>query len=317
MHVREIIDRADRPFISVEIIPPRRGGSVTQFYQAVESLLPYHPRYINITSHAAETYWEPLPDGTFRKRTRRKSPGTFGLAAVIKYKFGIEPVPHLLCHGFTREETEDALIELDYLGVENLMALQGEQREAKPPRPDRSVNVYARDLVEQISQINRGIYLEPLADAQPKNFCIGVAAYPEKHYQAPNLTFDILNLKAKQDAGASYAITQMFFDNTYYWNFVEKARALGVHIPIIPGLKILTHKRHLISLPQSFYLTLPEPLFDAVQKAKEDKEILHIGVEWTYYQVQDLLKNGVYNIHFYTMLYTKPLRLLMQKLQWD
>ncbi|RMF47540.1 MAG: methylenetetrahydrofolate reductase [NAD(P)H], partial [Bacteroidetes bacterium] len=217
MHVAEILARETGPFISVEIIPPRRGGRIQQVYDAIESLLPYRPRYINITSHAAEVIWQEQPDGTFRRRVKRRSPGTFGLCAVIKYKYDIEPVPHLLCHGFTREETEDALIELHYLGVENVLALQGEEKYARPPRPDRTVNQYAVELVEQIIALNHGRYLDELTDAQPTNFCVGVAAYPEKHYQAPNLAFDLANLKRKQDAGASYAITQMFFDNQLYY----------------------------------------------------------------------------------------------------
>ncbi|MCS7188773.1 MAG: methylenetetrahydrofolate reductase [Bacteroidia bacterium] len=315
MHVAEILSREKNPFISVEIIPPRRGSNVQQVHSAVESLLPYHPRYINITSHAAEVIWQEQPDGTFRRRVKRRSPGTFGLCAVIKYKYGIEPVPHLLCHGFTREETEDALIELHYLGVENVMALQGEEKYARPPRPDRTVNAFAVELVEQISAMNRGCYLDELTDAQPTNFCIGVAAYPEKHFQAPNLAFDIANLKRKQEAGASYAITQMFFDNKYYFDFVERASAAGVRIPIIPGLKILTRREHLHSLPRNFYITIPEALASAVLAAKDDTEVLEIGLEWAYQQAIDLLSHGVLNLHFYTMLYTRPLIRLMERLK--
>jgi len=317
VHVREIIEREAGPFISVEIIPPRRGGRVEAFHQAVESLLPYRPRYINITSHAAEAIWQEQPDGTYRRRVRRRSPGTFGLAAIIKYKYGIEPVPHLLCHGFTREETEDALIELHYLGVENVLALQGEEKYARPPRPDRTVNLYAVELVEQIMGMNRGAYLDELTDAEPTNFCVGVAAYPEKHYQAPNLHFDLLNLKRKQDAGAGYAITQLFFDNRYYYEFLAKARELGITIPIIPGLKILTKRDHLYNLPKVFHITIPEPLAEAVLQAKNDTEVQAIGIEWAYHQAMDLLNHGVKNLHFYTMLYTKPLLRLMEKLRLD
>ncbi len=317
MHVAEILAREPGPFISVEIIPPRRGGRIQQVYDAIESLLPYRPRYINITSHAAEVIWQEQPDGTFRRRVKRRSPGTFGLCAVIKYKYDIEPVPHLLCHGFTREETEDALIELHYLGVENVLALQGEEKYARPPRPDRTVNQYAVELVEQIIALNHGRYLDELTDAQPTHFCVGVAAYPEKHYQAPNLAFDIANLKRKQDAGASYAITQMFFDNQLYYNFVEKARAAGVHIPLIPGLKILTRREQIHSLPRSFHISLPEELTTAVLEAQDDREVAEIGLEWAYRQATDLLNHGVRNLHFYTMLYTRPLIRLMEKLKLD
>ncbi|MCS6789751.1 MAG: methylenetetrahydrofolate reductase [Bacteroidia bacterium] len=317
MHVLELIHRENSPFISVEIIPPKRGGRIQQVYDAVESLLPYRPRYINITSHAAEVIWQEQADGVFRRRVKRRSPGTFGLCAVIKYKYHIEPVPHLLCHGFTREETEDALIELRYLGVENVLALQGEEKYAKPPRPDRTVNHYAVELVEQISAMNQGRYLDEITDAEPTNFCIGVAAYPEKHYQSPNLSFDLLNLKRKQDAGASYAITQMFFDNRFYYEFLHRARETGIHIPIIPGIKILTKREHIYSLPRAFHITLPEPLVSAVMAAKDDKEVLEIGLEWAYHQAVELLAHGVKNLHFYTMLYTRPLIRLMEKLKLD
>lgn len=317
MHVAEILAVETGPFISVEIIPPRRGSSINQVYNAIESLIPYRPRYINITSHAAEVVWQEQPDGTFRRRVKRRSPGTFGICAVIKYKYNIEPVPHLLCHGFTREETEDALIELHYLGVENVLALQGEEKYARPPRPDRTVNQYAVELVEQIIAMNQGRYLDDLTDAQPTNFCVGVAAYPEKHYQAPNLAFDIANLKRKQDAGASYAITQMFFDNTHYHTFVERARQAGVHIPIIPGIKIITKREHVYSLPRSFHISIPEPLTHAILSAKDDREVLNIGLEWAYQQAMNLLASGVKNLHFYTMLYTKPLLRLMERLKLD
>ncbi|MCX7605909.1 MAG: methylenetetrahydrofolate reductase [Bacteroidia bacterium] len=317
MHVAEILSREPGPFISVEIIPPRRGGNIQQVHSAVESLLPHRPRYINITSHAAEVVWQEQADGTFRRRVKRRSPGTFGLCAVIKYKYGIEPVPHLLCHGFTREETEDALIELHYLGVENVLALQGEEKYARPPRPDRTVNHYAVELVEQITAMNQGRYLDELTDAQPTRFCVGVAAYPEKHYQSPNLAFDIANLKRKQDAGASYAITQMFFDNRSYFEFLDKARSAGIYIPIIPGLKILTKKEQVYSLPRSFHVSIPEGLASAVLAAKGEAEVLEIGLEWAYHQAMDLLANGVRNLHFYTMLYTKPLLRLMSRLKLD
>lgn len=317
MHVAEILAVETGPFISVEIIPPRRGSSINQVYNAIESLIPHRPRYINITSHAAEVVWQEQPDGTFRRRVKRRSPGTFGICAVTKYKYNIEPVPHLLCYGFTREETEDALIELHYLGVENVLALQGEEKYARPPRPDRTINQYASELVEQIIAMNQGRYLDDLTDAQPTNFCVGVAAYPEKHYQAPNLAFDISNLKRKQDAGASYAITQMFFDNAYYYGFVERARQAGIHIPIIPGIKIITKREHVYSLPRSFHISIPEPLTQAILAAKDDREVLEIGLEWAYQQAVDLLSHGVKNLHFYTMLYTKPLLRLMERLKID
>jgi len=202
MKVIEHLERAANPFISVEIIPPRRGSNIHKIYNAIESIMPYQPAYIDVTSHAAEVIWEELPGGAYRRKVVRKSPGTFGLCAVIKYKFNVDPVPHILCSGFTREETEDALIELNYLGVENLLLIRGDEKYTKPLPDGKTVNKYAGDLVQQIGDMNNGKYLGDLIDAEPTNFCIGVAAYPEKHIESPNLAFDLNILKQKQDNGA-------------------------------------------------------------------------------------------------------------------
>src|SRR3954451_2351998 len=211
MKVIEHLANATRPFVSVEVIPPRRGGDVRRMFEAVASLMPYDPPFIDITSHAAEATYDELSDGSWRRRVTRKAPGTFGLCAAIKQRFGVDPVPHVLCNGFTREETEDALIELNYLGIENVLAIRGDG-DPRDPGEGRSVNASALKLVEQIAGMNSGRYLEDLVEATPTDFCVGVAAFPEKHAEAPNLDWDLELLVRKQRAGAGYAVTQLFYD---------------------------------------------------------------------------------------------------------
>ncbi|MDX2061576.1 MAG: methylenetetrahydrofolate reductase [Bacteroidia bacterium] len=315
MQVIEHLERATRPFISIEIIPPRRGSDIQGLYRAIESVQPYSPPYIDVTSHAAEVMWEEMPDGSFKRRVKRKSPGTFGLCAAIKYKFGIEPVPHLLCAGFTREETEDALIELNYIGIENILCIRGDSHTAKPIPDGRSINRYAVELVEQVSAMNQGIFLDRLLDAKATRFCIGVAAYPEKHFEAPNLSYDLEQLRRKEAAGAHYAVTQMFFDNAVYHTFLDKARAAGVTLPIIPGLKILTRKAQLTSVPKAFFVNFPDELVERVLAAPDDTAVEAIGVDWAYQQAVGLLERGALNLHFYIMQQTRPFVALMERLK--
>jgi methylenetetrahydrofolate reductase (NADPH) len=314
MKVIEHIQNAKNPFISVEIIPPKRGSKFQNIYKAIESILEFEPKFIDVTSHAAEVIWEEMPDGTYIKRTKRKSPGTFGLCAAIKYKFNIDPVPHILCNGFTREETEDALIELNFLGVENLLLIRGDGQ-PKPIPQGRSCNQYALDLVKQVADLNQGKYLDDLIDADATDFCIGVACYPEKHYESPNLKFDIQNLKNKYEAGAHYAVCQMFFDNRHYFHYLELCKQNGIPIPIIPGLKILTSKKQINSIPKAFYVDLPEELIDAILNAKDDEQVTEIGIEWAYKQSLELLEHGCNNLHFYIMQNTAPFIKLMNKLK--
>lgn len=306
MTVIEHLSRASEPLISYEIIPPRRGGSVKGVFDIVEQLLPFDPPFIDVTSHSAEVYYEEMPDGTIRRHVKRKRPGTLGLCAAIQYRYGIDTVPHLLCHGFTREETEDALIELHYLGVRNLMALRGDEKRApKSTPPHRSVNADACDLIGQIQAMNQGTFLEKLIDVDPTEFCIGVAGYPEKHFQAPNITWDVLNLKRKVDAGADYVVTQLFFDNARYFDFVERCRAVGITVPIIPGIKILTHRRHLHSLPSTFHVEIPESLAAEVEAAGDDR-VTDIGVAWATRQAEELMSAGAPAVHFYIMQTASP-----------
>ena len=312
MKVIEHLANATRPLVSVEIIPPRRGGDVQRIYEAVASVMPFDPPFIDITSHSAEAVWEELPDGTYRRRVTRKAPGTFGLCAAIKHRFGVDPVPHVLCNGFTREETEDSLIELNYLGIENVLAIRGDGQ-PREPVGGRSVNETGLDLVGQIADMNRGRYLEDLLEATPTDFCIGVAAYPEKHVEAPNLDWDINVLLQKQRAGADYAVTQIFYDNEPYLRFVKACRDHGVTIPIIPGLKILTRKEQLGVIPKIFGVDVPPALAEAVREAEPDR-VVEVGTRWALEQAIHLLEAGVPSLHFYVMQNTRPFVSLMERL---
>ena len=300
MYITEHLRQSNEPLVSFEIIPPKRGGSIQQIFDAIELLQPYRPPFIDVTSHAAQSYLEEQEDGSYRRKIRRKRPGTIGLCAAILNRYGIDPVPHLLCKGFTKEETEDALIELNYLGIHNVMALRGDDNGEKRSDPlGRASNLFASDLVHQIQRMNRGQYLEKLENPQKTRFCVGVAGYPEKHIEAPNLHWDINKLKQKVDEGADYIVTQMFFDNQYYFRFVEKAREAGIDVPIIPGIKVLTTYNHLKSLPESFYLTIPEALSDEISARPE--EVRDLGIEWAAMQCRELLEYGVPALHFYVM----------------
>lgn len=315
MKVIDHLKNAKEPLISFELIPPKRGGDIRSLLAVIEEIMKYNPPFIDITSHSAEVVYEETPKG-IQKKVKRKRPGTLGICALIQNKYNIEAVPHILTHGFTREETEDFLIELSYLGIENLLAIRGDDNGYQKPVPEgKSINKYAVDLVHQIAGMNRGKYLEEnLLDAKPSNFCIGVSGYPEKHFEAPNLQTDIKFVKSKIDAGADYVVTQMFFDNRVYFKYVELCRQEGINIPIIPGLKILTNKAHLINIPKNFYINLPTELVDEVYAAKPE-HVLDIGVEWAAKQVEELFNNNVPSVHFYIMQNSLPVKKLMDLLK--
>lgn len=315
MKVVEHLANATRPLVSVEIIPPRRGGDVQRIYDAVRSIMPFDPPFIDITSHAAEAVWDELPDGTWRRRVTRKAPGTFGLCAAIKYRFNVDPVPHVLCNGFTREETEDALIELNYLGIENVLVIRGDA-EPRPPTEGRTANESGLDLVRQMTAMNRGVYLEELLESTPTDFCVGVAAYPEKHIEAPNLDWDIGVLLEKQKAGAHYAVTQIFYDNELYFRFLKACRDRDVTIPIVPGLKILTRREQLQVVPKFFGVTVPERLVEEIV-ASPPEQVVDVGVRWALEQTRELFDRGVPSVHFYVMQNTRPFVAMMELLQRD
>lgn len=314
MKVIEHLARAERPPISFEIIPPLRGGDIKGLLTLIDDLVQFRPPFIDITSHAAEIQYDETPQG-IQRRVKRKRPGTLGVCALIQNKYDIDAVPHVLCTGFTREETEDFLIELKYLGIDNVLAVRGDDSGfQKPLQYGRSANRYAEDLVRQIAAMNRGRYLESkLLDAEPTEFCIGAGGYPEKHFEAPNLDTDIRHVKEKVDAGAEYIVTQMFFDNRHYHDYVARCRAAGVTVPIIPGLKILTTKGQLTSIPRNFFVEIPSRLSDEVLAA-EVEQVMEIGVEWAHRQVQDLLERGAPAVHFYVMQSSEAIKRLMARL---
>jgi methylenetetrahydrofolate reductase (NADPH) len=298
MYVTEHLDRAINPLFSFEIIPPERGTSCRDILDVVDQVSKYKPPFIDVTSHSAEAYYEELNNGTVRRHIRKKRPGTISICGIIQNRYNIDTVPHLLCRGFTREETEDAMIELNYLGIHNVLAVRGDETNYRLPTTEgQNVNSYSSELVQQLNKLKKGIYLEDLANSEPINMCIGVGGYPEKHIEAPNFKTDIAFLKQKVEAGADYIVTQMFFDNTYFFHFVESCREAGINVPIIPGIKIFTRPRQLTSLPKNFHITLPDELVEQVQL--NPKHVCEIGVSWGVKQVTGLLNHGVKCIHFY------------------
>ena len=300
MYIIEYFEKATEPLISFEIIPPLRGGSFEQLEKVICDLAAFNPPFIDVTSHASKVEFIEAEDG-FQKRVQRKRPGTLGICAVIQHKYKIEAVPHILGDGFTREETEDFLIDLSYVGIKNVLALKGDSPNFTKPTPEgKTSNAYAKDLVAQIRDMNKGKYLRTDSNSQSTNFGIGVAGYPEKHFQAPNITADIQRLKEMVEAGASYIVAQMFFDNQKYFSFVEQCREAGIKAPIIPGLKILTTKNHLTSLPSRFKIDIPYELSEEVGNA-EIKHVQEIGINWAYNQAAELLNQKVPAVHFYVM----------------
>ncbi len=315
MKVIEHLERASETLISFEIIPPQRGGNIKTLLGVLEDLVQYKPPFIDITSHAAEVIYEETTSGEFRMKVKRKRPGTLGICALIQNKYNIDAVPHVICQGFTKEETEDFLIELHYLNIDNVLAIRGDDSGfRKPIKFGRSTNNFALDLVHQIVDMNSGKYLEDsLLDADPTSFGIGVSGYPEKHFESPNLKSDILSTKDKIDCGAEYIVTQMFYDNKKYFDYVDLCRESGIEVPIIPGLKVITHKKQLTSLPANFYVDIPTELSEEIKAAKPE-HVKDIGIEWAFKQAESLMNKNVPAIHFYVMQNASPIKLLMKKL---
>lgn len=292
-----------KPLFSLEIIPPSKGTHISELLNAIEPMMELQPPFIDVTYHREEYFMQQQPDGSEKEVRTRKRPGTVGICSAIMHKFKIDPVPHVLCGGFTKEDTEDLLIDLNYLGIENVVALRGDT--AKPFntfKPKKDGHTFANELVEQIKYMNEGKYLYEEAEYLNKSdFCIGVAGYPEKHFEANSMNFDMENLKRKVDAGADYIVTQMFFDNQKYFDFVKTCRANGITVPIIPGLKVLATKKQLEILPKIFYLHLPEAFRKAVEATKNNEEAKQVGIEWCIQQCKELMDFGVPALHFYTM----------------
>ncbi len=300
MKVTGKISKATGPLCSYEIIPPKRGKSARDILDIVEQLRPFDPPFIDVTSHSPVTYYQELGDGTIKRRIRKKRPGTIGICTVIQNRYGIDSVPHLLCRGFTREETEDAMIELSYLGIESVMAIRGDSSDSDYKGPaDSTVNLHANHLVAQLADLRRGVYLEDIANSEPIDCCIGVCGYPEKHAEAPNAKTDLTYLKAKVDAGADYIVTQMCFDNLKFFDFEKRCREAGIDIPIIPGLKIMNKVGQLSTLPGRFQVSLPETLVDEI--TENPKHVREIGIRWGVKQCEELFNHGVRCVHFYVL----------------
>ena len=301
--VIDIINKKTAPFASFELVPPLKGSDISKLYASIEPLMEFAPPFINITFHRDEVEYRQKNDGRFEKVILTKRPGSVAIAAAIMKRFPVEVVPHLICGGTSKHQLENDLIDLNFLDIQNVVALRGDAIPGQKyftPEPDG--HRYSCELVEQIHNMNQGIYLDSsLTDAVHTNFCIGVAAYPEKHYEAPNIDIDIENLKHKVDAGADYIVTQMFFDNAKFYTFVEKCRAAGISVPIIPGLNPISTSTHIEMLPRAFSIDLPQDLMKEVRKCKDNKEIYRVGIEWCVAQSQDLLAQGAPAIHYYTM----------------
>ncbi len=313
MKVTEHLDNATDPLITFEILPPKRGGDLASLMVLIEDLVAHAPPFIDITSHAAEMVHLDTPNG-LERRVKRKRPGTLGVCALIQHKYDVDAVPHVVCEGFTREETEDFLIELHYLGIDNVLAIRGDSTGFKKKLDfGRSTNEYATDLITQIAGLNRGEFLEELVDSSPTDFSIGAAGYPEKHFEAPNLATDVHWVKKKVEAGAEYIVTQMFFDNAHFYAFVDECRRQGVDVPIIPGIKLLTTKKQLTSIPKTFHCDIPPALADEVLAAAPE-HVRDIGIEWALGQTRDLLENGLPSVHFYVMGNSDGVNKLLGKL---
>lgn len=304
MKVTEHIENAKgKTLFSFEIIPPQKGKSIQELYDNIDPLMEFKPPFIDVTTSREEYIYIDKGNGLLDKKLTRMRPGTLGICASIKHKYNVDTVPHLLCGGFTQEETEYMLVDCQYLGINNVMALRGDaMKDEQSFVPKVGGNSFAIDLVRQINDLNCGKYLHEVMDADNKaDFCIGVAGYPEKHLESPSLQSDLKRLKEKVDAGADYVVTQMFFDNSKYFAFVEKAREMGITIPIIPGIKPIAVQRHLQILPQIFRIDLPEDLIDAVDKCKNNAEIKQVGIEWAIQQSLELKAAGVPVLHYYSM----------------
>ena len=310
MKVADFIESGKNPTFSFEILPPLKGNSIQKVYNVVDKLREFDPKYINITSHHSETIYKTLPAGTLRKESVRKRPGTVAVAAAIQYKYGIQAVPHIICKGFTKEETEYALLDLNFLGINNLLLLRGDSKGLDIPKEKLSLyNEYASDLQAQVNRFNEGVALDgSKLDGIETPFSYGMACYPEKHEEAPNMETDLYYAKEKVRNGADYLVTQMFFDNSKYYAFVDRCRAEGINVPIIPGIKPVVLKNQLTVLPRVFRSDIPEPFASELYKCKTDEEAKEVGVEWCIAQCKDLIAHGVKGLHFYTFLASDSVR---------
>lgn len=310
MKVTEHLQKANgKTLFTIEILPPLKGENIRTLFDNMDPLMEFKPPFIDVTYHREEYVYKKLESGLLEKRSTRKRPGTVGICAAIQNNYKVDTVPHIICGGFTREETENALIDLHFLGIDNVLVLQGDAIKTESrfvPEPDGYR--YASELLEQVGKMNKGFYLDDeLQNTSPTNFCVGVAGYPEKHFSAPNMKTDLKYLKLKVDLGAEYIVTQMFFDNQKYFDFVEECRKVGITVPIIPGIKPITGKGQLTVLPKAFHIDIPEDLSEAVEKCKDSASVKEVGIEWCIEQSKELIKHKVPTLHFYSMGKSDPI----------
>jgi methylenetetrahydrofolate reductase (NADPH) len=310
MHVTAHLAKAKDTLVSFEILPPLKGKTITSIYEHLDPLMEFKPSWINVTYHRSETMFKKKTDGTFEKVDVRKRPGTVGICAAIMNHYNIDAVPHIICGGFTKRETEDALIDLQFLGIDNALILRGDAAKNESSfEPEPGGNKYAIDLLKQVGQLNQGIYLdEDILNGGKTNFCMGVAGYPEKHFESPNFEIDLIKTKEKIDAGADYIMTQMFFNNQKFLDYVQACRDMGITVPIIPGLKPITNKKQLTILPRIFHVDIPTDLSNAINKCKTDAECEQVGTEWLIQQSKELKAAGVPVLHYYTLGKPKVIR---------
>ncbi len=303
MKVTERIKASDETLFSIEILPPLKGKDINFIYAGIDPLMEFKPAFIDVTYHREEFVLRKRKDGGFDKVFTRKRPGTVAICAALMNKYHVDTVPHLICGGFSKEETENALIDLHFLGIDNVLVLRGDNIKNESnfvPEPDG--NKTSLELLNQVVSMNQGKFIdEEIENATASDFCIGVSGYPEKHFEAPNMHNDLKWLKQKVDAGADYIVTQMFFDNTKYFAFVESCKNAGITIPIIPGLKPLTSKKQLTILPKVFHIDMPQELVEAVEACKDDKAVKQVGIEWAIEQSKILKAAKVPVLHYYTM----------------
>ncbi len=300
---KHIKNAKGKTLFSFELLPPVKGNSIKGIYDAIDPLMEFNPPFIDVTYHREDYIYKEREDGLLEKVSYRKRPGTVAICAAIMNRYKVDAVPHLICGGFTKEETENALIDLQFLGIDNVLVLRGDARKADAAFvPTPGGHAYASGLLKQVTQMNQGKYLHQEHDDTFKtDFCIGVAGYPEKHFESPNLKTDFKYLKKKVDLGADFIVTQMFYDVQKYIDFVEQCRKNDIHVPIIPGLKPITSSKQLVSLPKLFHIDVPEALSEAVSSCKSEAEVKEVGIEWMIHQGKELVKIGAPVLHFYTM----------------
>jgi len=316
MKVTEHLANANKTLFSIEILPPLKGTGIQSLFDHLDPLIEFKPPFIDVTYHREEFVYKNRSGGLLERKSIRKRPGTVGICAAIQNRYKVDTVPHIICGGFTVEETENALIDLNFLGIENVLVIRGDaiKSEKRFSHTEGGHN-YASELLQQIINLNNGKYLdEDLQDAFHTSFCVGVAGYPEKHFEAPNLNSDLKYLKKKIEMGAEYIVTQMFFDNQKYFDFVKLCRDDGITVPIIPGLKPITTLSQNSILPSIFHIDLPNDLAEAVDKCKDNKAVREVGVEWSVQQSRELMEFGVPSLHFYSMGKAEPVRRIAAEL---